>query len=426
MPVTDPLDDTGPLDGADALDDVGPHYDAVVVGAGPIGSATARHLAEQGASVLVVGPEEPAGFADHDGVWAGHYDQGRLCHVLEVPLATTLMALRSVRRFADLADRTGVSFTHAIESVAVMPEGIDDPELAAWFDPDRFVANARDLGKDVQRLGGAELAAAYPKLRFEAGHIGVRQHDALIVNPRDLTRAELAAATAAGAVLVRDSVVDVGPSTSGRRAVTTRGGQRWSAGTVIVATGASTNTNGFLPRPLAMEVFGATVTLVEVADPAEFDGYPGLMYLKAGARGVAYGGIVMPPLRYPDGKWYVKCAGDSVLANPLTTAADIGAWVRTGGVPGDIGTARALLAELMPDKAFGAAHTRPCLVSANHSLHPYIDVVDDGLVVATEGERGVMAADEVGRLTAHLAATGGWRDGLPRELFAARWLDPAG
>lgn len=37
-----------------------------------------------------------------------------------------------------------------------------------------------------------------------------------------------------------------------------------------------------------------------------------------------------------------------------------------------------------------------------------------------------MAADEIGRLTAHLAATGGWRDGLPRELFTARWLDHAG
>ncbi|MFF7251054.1 hypothetical protein ACFZBU_45205 [Embleya sp. NPDC008237] len=69
----------------------------------------------------------------------------------------------------------------------------------------------------------------------------------------------------------------------------------------------------------------------------------------------------------------------------------------------------------------GAAHTRPCLVSANHSLHPYIDAVEEGLVVATEGERGVMAADEIG--TARLAATGEWRDGLPQELFTARWLD---
>lgn len=397
-------------------------YDVVIVGAGPIGSATARHLAEQGASVLVVGPEEPAGFADHDGVWAGHYDQGRLCHVLEVPLATTLMALRSVRRFADLTERTGVSFTHAIESVAVMPERIDDPEVATWFDPDRFQSNAQDFGKDVQRLNSTELAEAYPQLRFESGHIGVRQRDAFIVNPRELTRAELTAAATAGATLVRDEVVEIGPPAAGRRTVAARGGERWSAETVVVATGASTNTNGFLPRALAMEVFGATVTLVEVADPAEFDAYPGLMYLKAGVEGVAYGGIVMPPLRYPDGKWYVKCAGDSVLANPLKTAADIGAWVRAGGVREDVGTARALLGELMPGKVFGPAHTRPCLVSANHSLHPYIDTVEEGLVVATEGERGVMAADEIGRLTAQLAGAGVWRDALPRELFAARWL----
>lgn len=398
-------------------------YDVVIVGAGPIGSATARHLAEQGASVLAVGPEEPNGFTDHEGVWAGHYDQGRLCHVLEVPLATTLMALRSVRRFAELTERTGISFTQAVESLAVLPEAIDDPDVAAWFDADRFESNARDLGRHVQRLDSAELAETYPHLRFEPGHLAVRQHDALIVNPRELTRAELAAATGAGATLVRDEVVEVGPLVDGRRDVATRSGARWSARTVVVASGAATNTNGFLPRRLAMGLFGATVTLVEVRDPVEFDGYPALMYLKAGVEGVAYGGIVMPPLRYPDGAWYVKCAGDSVLANPLGSAAEITAWVRTGGAREDIDTAQALLAELMPGKAFGPAHTRPCLVSANHSLHPYIDFADDGLVVATEGERGVMAADEIGRLTAQLAGSGVWRDSLPQELFAARWLD---
>ncbi len=134
----------------------------------------------------------------------------------------------------------------------------------------------------------------------------------------------------------------------------------------------------------------------------------------------------MPPLRYPDGKWYVRCAGDSLLSNPLGTAAEISSWVRIGGSQEDLGTTRALLGELMPGKAFGAAYTRPCVVSANAGVHPHIDAVAEDLVVATEGERGVMAADEIGRLTARLAATGEWRDGLPQELFTARWLDDGG
>ena len=88
-----------------------PTYDHIVIGAGPIGAATARHLAERGDSVLVIGPEEPAGFADHQGTWAGHYDQGRMCHVLEIPVVTGVLTTRSIRRFPELTRRTGVEFT---------------------------------------------------------------------------------------------------------------------------------------------------------------------------------------------------------------------------------------------------------------------------------------------------------------------------
>ncbi|WTW98298.1 hypothetical protein OG216_35390 [Streptomycetaceae bacterium NBC_01309] len=77
-----------------------------------------------------------------------------------MPLATTLLAVRSLARFDGLADRTGITFARPVESVAVMPETIDDPELRAWFDPGRFEANARDLGRHIEPLDTAELADA--------------------------------------------------------------------------------------------------------------------------------------------------------------------------------------------------------------------------------------------------------------------------
>lgn len=397
----------------------GPRFDVAVVGAGPIGSATARHLADRGVSVLVVGPDEPATFEDHQGVWAGYYDQGRLAHVLEVPLVTSLLATRSRRRFAELRERSGVEFTSPTQSLSVLPDVADGAPGAEWFDRDRLLRNAEDLGVEVSALSEDDLRSDYPRLSFAPGHVGVVQRDAHILNPRELVRAELGVAVAAGATLVRDEVVSL--ERRGDDAVLTgRSGEVWRADRVVMATGAATNMTGLLPRPLQMQTFGATVVLVEVDDPSAVD-MPAMMYLKFVDGRLGFGGIVMSPLRYPDGKWYIKVSGNSLLGNPLATADEIATWVRTGGRQDDIDDTMALLAELMPGQQFGPAHTRPCLVCETPSGLPVIDRVDDRTVIAIEGERGAMAADEIGRLTADLTRTGRWNDGLPHEVFRAQW-----
>jgi sarcosine oxidase len=136
-----------------------------------------------------------------------------------------------------------------------------------------------------------------------------------------------------------------------------------------------------------------------------------------------YAGIIAPPLRYPDGHWYVKGAGASLLEAPLHTADEIAAWVRTGGDAADRAPFAALLEELLPGVTIEGLTTRPCLVTLNATGHPYIGFVDDGVVVATEGDHGVTMADEIGRLAARLAIDGRWRDSLPAEPFAPRYAD---
>ncbi|MEB8326523.1 FAD-binding oxidoreductase [Dietzia kunjamensis] len=416
-----------------------PTYDHIVIGVGPIGAATARHLAERGDSVLVIGPEEPAGFADHQGTWAGHYDQGRMCHVLEIPVVTGMLTTRSIRRFPELTRRTGVEFTTDVECLSVNPADAAGDAAGEWFDRDVLAANARDLGVDVHLLDEEGLRRRYPAVRFEPGHVGVVQPGGMIVNPRALVRAELAAASAAGAVLVRDEVVALeggagGGDDSGDdddknddnnhndddKVVVTAGGVRLRGRSIVLALGAAVNASGLLPRPLQLFTLGATVVLVEVDDPGGID-LPATMYLKHRDGAQQFGGVVMSPVRYPDGRWYLKVAGSSVRETPLGSAEEIASWVRTGGASADVDDALAVLTDLLPGVRLGRAHTRPCLVCATSTNHPYIDRVDDRTVLAVEGERGVMAADEIGRLTADLAATGRWTDPLPRDVFRARW-----
>ena len=205
----------------------------------------------------------------------------------------------------------------------------------------------------------------------------------------------------------------------GHLEVTTREGEQLQAQHVLLAAGAYINISGLAPRPLTFGTYGATLTLVKVADPETID-FPATMYLKATADD-PYAGIIAPPLQYPDGNWYIKGSGASLFDAPLNTYDEIAAWVRTGGLETDIAPFVRILDELLPDLKPSDVHTRPCLVTLNESGNPYIDFVADNIAIATDGERGVMGGDEIGRLAARLLLRGRWDDPLPSEPFAARY-----
>ena len=50
----------------------------MVVGCGLFGSAATRHLSERTDGVVCIGPKEPKNRQDHNGVFASHYDEGRM------------------------------------------------------------------------------------------------------------------------------------------------------------------------------------------------------------------------------------------------------------------------------------------------------------------------------------------------------------
>ncbi len=392
-------------------------YEVAVVGAGPLGAATARHLAEAGHSVVIIGPAEPADHRDHHGTWAGHYDQGRIAHVLEVPLITALLTRRAMSRFAALEEATGVRFAHPVDSVTVLP-GPDVPIPAGWFDFDVLRGNARDLGVPVDELSAAELAARYPRVHYEPGHVGLVQDSACIVDPRALTTAELTAAQHAGAQLVRATVVER-IDEPGAVTLIDDAGTRHRADQVVLATGAATGMTGLLDRRPELHVFGATAVLARVPAGAAVD-MPTSMYMKMRGGERLFGGIVMSPRPYADGHDYVKLSGAGLLNHPLTTAADIGGFVRASGDESEIAEAAAVLTDLLPGIGFTEFSTIPGIVCATPTGMPYIDRVDARTVVAIEGERGAMSGDEIGRLAAQLA-TGPWRDTVPAEVFHIRW-----
>lgn len=256
-------------------------------------------------------------------------------------------------------------------------------------------------------------------MSLPADQFGVLQDDCVLINPRLFTQAELILAERAGATRVVDEVVELDADAG---TVTTRSGDTLSADRILVAVGAYTNASGLLrdltPGPVEASVMGCTIVLLEVEDHEDVD-LPAWMY----ADGPYGGGLITTPRQYPDGRWYLKCAGGELIEHPLTTAEEINAWVRTGGSESEIDYFRDLVARTFPDVRVGAAQLKPCLPTVHSTGLPYIDHVAERVVLATEGERGVMTGDEIGRLAAGLLSTGHWIDPLPSHLFAARYIE---
>ncbi|WP_305093573.1 FAD-binding oxidoreductase [Prescottella sp. R16] len=389
----------------------------LVIGAGPQGAATARHLAEAGCAVTIVGPEEPQTHVGHEGTWSGHYDQGRIAATdpLFVP---TAVGLRAMARYADIEEASGISFTTVHPQLVLFadPETVGSEEVSeSGRELDALLGNCRDFGTSGDVLDGGQVSERFPGLRIPAGQIGVCQDDAIIVNPRLLVRAELVLAETAGAKRVVDEVVSLA-SERDEVVARTASGAEFRADRAVVATGAATNAIGLLPRQMQTRVFGATMVLFEV-EPAAVPNFPTLMYISDHFGG----GIVIPPVQYPDGRWYIKCASGELMAHPLQTRDDIAAWASSGGTVSEVDYFRGLVPQFLPDVELGAAIVKPCLVGMNVDGNPYVDRVDDRTVVVTEGHRGVMMADELGRLAADLVRTGRWSDALPRELFRVHW-----
>jgi sarcosine oxidase len=292
-----------------------------------------------------------------------------------------------------------------------------DDETGDFFAVPRLLSRAADLGVRAELLDEAGLREAFPSMRFAPGHVGVLQPDAMIINPRQFVRAEVAGAVQAGAPRIVDEVRSVEGS-KGSFELSTRSGARYLARTVVLAAGPYLNLAGLSPKPLAFDVYGCTVILAEVA--ASEPAFPTTMYLKVTDE-APYAGIIVPPLPYPDGSWYIKGAGPLMYDSPLQTVAEAADWVRHGGDEATGPELAAALAELLPDTRVGRVIVRPCLVSLNEDDAAYVGFVEDGLVVATEGSHGVTMGDELGRLAARLALDGCWRDTLPEEPFAPRF-----
>lgn len=337
-----------------------------VIGRGLIGSAAARHLAKAGHAVTLIGPSEPADKASHQGVFASHYDEGRITRQLDGDPYWAQISMASIARYADIKAESGVSFFSEVGALMVGPKGGD------------FMRAVADVNT---KLGIGATFAAFPYFDFGPDMDALyEQNNAGYISPRKLVLAQTNAAKAYGATVIDHAVKTLDEVAE--------------ADHVIIAAGAFTNM--LLERTLDLKLFARTVALFEISEDqaARLGRMPSVVPDTADGRGP----YLLPPIRYPDGKLYLKLGGD-LIDHLLERTDDLGNWFRSGGASDVADDLDALMRQFMPNLEILNVKMDACVTTYTAHGKPYIGKISPRILVATGGNgAGAKCSDELGRL----------------------------
>lgn len=374
----------------------GTKFDIIVIGRGLMGSAAARHLAVSGARVALIGPAEPSHKAVHTGVFGSHYDEGRITRSLDSDHDWSLLSQRSIDRYRKIETASGIRFFSESGALIAGPETGPDSTLMRDF---LSVQERHGIAAEVLR--GKALADRFPYFQFEPGTLGLYEVEgAGHISPRRLVRAHTAAAENAGAHVIGETVLHC-RETNSHTTVTTDKGHTFSAGKVLIAAGYNARLTDLCKNAPRLNVYARTIAFFEVDDGEanRLSRMPSLIFIPSDRSCEPY---LLPPIRYPDGKYYLKIGGDPEDI-PLRTDEDVRAWFQGSGSPLVRDRLEKVLFDLMPDLTVRSVTSGSCVTSFTATGKPIIQSLSDRIAVVTGGNgKGAKCSDELGRLASTL------------------------
>ncbi|MCB0209975.1 MAG: FAD-dependent oxidoreductase [Anaerolineae bacterium] len=383
-------------------------FDTIVIGKGLIGSAAIRYLSEHSANVAAIGPDEPVDWATHQGVFASHYDQGRITRILDVDPVWALLAKRSIEQYRTIEANSGIDL--------YTPSG----GLQINYDPERVVQLERvghQLGAEFKTFRDpAALKTGCPLFSFPEDMTGTFESGgAGYINPRALVAAQLTIAQQQGASVLRETVISV-ESHKDSVTVTTTEGHSYQAKKILLAAGAYTNM--LLDAPLDLTLKPRTILLAELPDSeiTRLANLPTLMVkLKDNPHLLSI--YMVPGVQYSDGKTYIKIGGYMHNTPVARSFEELRTWFNTGGSRAEAEALKAVLLDCIPDLNATAFRQKPCVITYTAHERPYIDTLEEGRIFVAAGGCGTSAksSNEIGRLAASLTVHNAWLD---QELHA--------
>ncbi len=375
-----------------------------MVGLGLIGAATLRHLADRqpDAIVIGIGSAEPANFAAHEGVFASHYDSGRITRKLDQRWEWSVLACRAIAAYPEIEARSGIKFHRPVG--VVFCDSADG--VAA------LVSVAERLGASCDFGPVATVGQPDSRLHFSpSAHVLREPAPAGHIDPRRLISAQLMIATSQGATVNRAAA---------RRLE--RRGARWAildaddrllaeTTTVIIAAGPHTDELEGVPVGPMLRVHRETVVMAHLGpdEARRLAGIPaGISIIDHPTYEDFY---YVPPTDYPDGSVRLKMGATMHDLIDLNTATERREWMRGSSHRDELPAIRGLIEELVPGIVANRWDSTPCMITETPTRLPYLEVIDDGLVIAAGGNGyAAKSSDAIGAVAAGLAIAGRWTD----------------
>ncbi|XP_022081073.1 uncharacterized protein LOC110974057 [Acanthaster planci] len=394
-------------------------YDICIVGAGLWGSSAARHASKPGRKVCLIGPTEPSQedrrFCE---IFASHYDAARAVRKYQGSHhLRSLMTMRTFKALTELEATAGIKlsgelghimFGNNIDSVAVPLAKTEGVLLTAEGVRERYPF------LDVSQYGDSAMLFV-----ANAGH----------ANPRMIVRAQQQIAAHQGCDIIEDVVEAVQESLEHGQGepllqLLTKKGRRLSAKKVLLCTGAFTQLKNLLPpsKKLDLGIDGTFVVKLEVgeSDLEKLRAMPTMTSFTD----PEWNCYIIPPVRYPDGKYYLKLGPGYQDQRRLNTLKEVKDWFLSQPDPKLVAKYRDLLLSIVKDFTPVSVQADMCVCTRTRTELPYCDMLSPRLGLAVGGYGyGAMLSDEVGRMAARMiAGEENWSQGIPEEALRARFI----
>ncbi|XP_063432965.1 uncharacterized protein LOC134715037 [Mytilus trossulus] len=408
-------------------------YDLCIVGAGLIGTAAASHASKWG-SVCLVGPEEPKSrnVNNNRDIFGCHYDEGRITRCTDPDPVWAMLAQKSIARYRQLESDTGIPFYDEIGCLMI---GEKDS---------KFLNQVTDVVK-TQKMDATYLTNAALKEKFPFLHVSLSDDavyefkDAGNISPRSLIRAQITKATAQGCTLVTEVVNRV-------RRIERNGEYIMCISTdashilakkVLLATGAFTAFRELLPDELQLYVNLCPLTVAKVelseSDLGRIRKMPSVLYSGKGTKdwtktfprseGDHISWYMLPPVKYPDGKYYIKLGHfhDTSYKN-FTTTKEVKEWFCQGGDIRLVDATAELISNVLKGVKLDRYHGDWCVITETQTGRPYIDTIHSQLGVSIGGNGyAAKSSDEIGRIAATMMMKNIWDSTIPKNVFQVKF-----
>ena len=391
----------------------------LVIGKGLFGSAAARYLSTESDSVVMVGPDEPANWADHDGVFASHYDEARIVSQSAPDDVWRALDLASIHAYETIEAQSGIRFFTPSGRLSAVAQEDDAPA---------YPYLPIDAGNSQ-----AYTAATWPthfEFQFPSDYaIVFEDAPSGYLHPRTMVKAQMTIARRQGTKVISQLVTQV-KKRGTHVDVLLQNGQVLEAQKVLLTTGSFSNCFQLVPRKLAIRPESASVLLAEVGsdDAQRLKHLPPLNYKTATERPLHLS--ILPPLPYPDGRNYIKIVVNSDFDHVLSDFDALTDWFRRDNEFVYAAQVQETLQDLLPDCRFLSWQTKPCTVCYTPSGKPMIDYLDADesgsrqLFIAAGGNAGAAhSSDAIGKLAADLMLREAWPQEIEHDPFGLHFAD---